>query len=416
MINMKFLTTILCVFLIISCSRKTGSITENIQSDISTIEMRSVVKFLASDDLEGRLVGTPGEVKAAKWIADRYQEIGLVSMKEYEGYYHRFTLNKKPNPHSLTPTGEINTMNIVGHIDNKTEHTVIIGAHYDHLGYGHFGTLWDGDPEVHNGADDNASGVAVLLSVAKELVNGPKNNNYIIMAFSGEEEGLWGSNYWVKNANIDLSTINYMINLDMVGRLNTERSLAISGTGTSPTWEKHLDKTNKFNFKLVKKESGVGPSDHTSFYNNDIPVLHFFTGQHSDYHKPSDDYEKVNFKGMKDIAMYITDLVSRLDGKGKLKFTKTVDESDAVPDFKVTLGVMPDYLFDGKGMRIDGVKDNRPASNAGIEKGDVVIKMGDLNISNMMSYMEALSAFNPGETVDVIIERNGKELSKKVTF
>ena len=378
--------------------------------------LKKDVAYLADDGLEGRLVGTEGEEMAASYCVKRFKEIGLKPMPDFPEYRQRFTLTKKPNTHSLTPTGEFVTQNVIGWIDNGAANHVIIGAHYDHLGYGHFGTLWDGEPEIHNGADDNASGTSAIMAIAKSLINGPKNNNYIFILFSGEEMGLWGSNYFVKNANINLTQVNYMLNLDMVGRLNAERTLALNGTGTSPVWKDLLDKSNHSKLKLVKSESGVGPSDHTSFYNNDIPVIHFFTGQHSDYHKPSDDADKVNYKGITDVVKYITTLVHNLDSKGKIAFSKTNDESEIVPDFKVTLGVMPDYLFDGMGMRIDGVKEGRPAFKADIVKGDIVIKLGEYEVKDMMSYMNALSNIEPGSTVKATIIREGKTMEKEVGF
>ena len=190
-----------------------------------------------------------------------------------------------------------------------------------------------------------------MLNLAGKLKKENTNNNYLFMAFSGEEMGLLGSNYFVKNATVDANKINYMINMDMVGRLK-DSTLAVYGTGTSPIWRQTISSLND-DFNLVEKESGVGPSDHTSFYLNDIPVLHFFTGQHEDYHKPSDDQELLNYDGMYQISDYIFSIVSDLDNNGKLVFKKTINESESAPRFKVTLGVIPDYLFEGKGMRID---------------------------------------------------------------
>lgn len=382
----------------------------------SSEQIMQDISFMAQDKLEGRLVGTEGEKMAAEYIASRFLSLGLSTFPSYQNYQQDYVVHKKPNPHSLTPTGDVSSQNVIGYIDNKSDQYVIIGAHYDHLGYGHFGTLWDGDPAIHNGADDNASGVAVMLEIAKQLINGPNNNNYVFMAFSGEELGLWGSNYWVKNPSIDLGKINYMINLDMVGRLNAERSVAINGTGTSPVWDKKLDQLNRYNFNIVKSASGVGPSDHTSFYNNNIPVLHFFTGQHKDYHKPSDDVEFINAEGTTEIGSYILDIIYNLDSEKKLTFSKTKDESTEVPDFKVTLGVMPDYLFNGKGMRIDGLKEGRPAFKADMKKGDIVVKIDTLDIDDMMSYMKALGQFEPGDTVPIMIMREGKTMKKLVTF
>jgi hypothetical protein len=154
-----------------------------------------------------------------------------------------------------------------------------------------------------------------------------------------------------------------MLNKDMVGRLKQDSTLAVYGVGTSPIL-KQVVKANNSKFKIIQNESGVGPSDHTSFYNSEIPVLHFFTGQHEDYHKPGDDTDKLNYEGTETIAFYIFDVISDLDNNGKLPFRKTKNESDEIPSFKVGLGVIPDYLFDGKGMRIDGIRENRPAQKA----------------------------------------------------
>ena len=307
--------------------------------------------------------------------------------------------------------------NVIGFIDNEAENTIVIGAHYDHLGMGDEGSLHRGETMVHNGADDNASGVAVMLHLADRLLEGNTNNNYLFIAFSGEEMGLLGSNYFVKNPTIDIAKVNYMINMDMVGRLKKNKSLAVYGTGTTPIWKETVEKANskdKFNLKL--NESGVGPSDHTSFYLQDIPVLHFFTGQHVDYHKPSDDFEKLNYEGMLQISDYIFRIISDVNTQGKLAFTKTVNESDDVPRFKVTLGVIPDYLFDGKGMRIDGISENRPAQKAGLQKGDVVVQLGTHEVTDMKSYMRALSKFENGDETTVKVDRAGTIIEVKIAF
>jgi hypothetical protein len=220
----------------------------------------------------------------------------------------------------------------------------------------------------------------------------------------------------VKNPTIDLKTVNYMINMDMVGRLNAENTLAINGVGTSPSFVPALDIANADSLKLVTSESGVGPSDHTSFYLQDLPVLHFFTGQHEDYHKPGDDSEKINYDGLLQVVKYIDRLVDQLDAEPKLAFTKTKDSNGDSPRFTVSLGVVPDYLFDGTGMRIDGVSEDKPAQVAGLMKGDIVLQMGDSTILDMMSYMRALSGFQKGDSATLMIEREGQKLEKMVKF
>jgi hypothetical protein len=347
-------------------------------------------------------------------------DMGLEPKGDHWGYYQAFAFKAGKDPHqqeSFASTGDsmVTGTNVLGFIDNQAENTILIGAHYDHLGLGGAGSLYRGKAAIHNGADDNASGVAVMLNLAGKLKGYTKGNNYLFIAFSGEELGLLGSNYFVKNPTGALSGVNYMINLDMVGRLREDQTLSVSGTGTSPVWNQVLNSANA-GFKLVLNTSGVGPSDHTSFYLHDIPVLHFFTGQHEDYHKPSDDADKLNYEGMEAISDYILDILEELDNDPKLAFRKTKNESEEVPRFKVALGVIPDYLFDGRGMRIDGISEDKPAQRAGLQKGDVVVQLGDSTVVDMMSYMRALSAFNEGDTTRVIFTRDGNPIEAKITF
>lgn len=309
--------------------------------------------------------------------------------------------------------------NVVGMINNKSKSTVVIGAHYDHLGFGEDGSLYRGEKAVHNGADDNASGTSALIELARRLkADGPKTMNYVFIAFSGEEKGLLGSNYFVKNPTVDANKFSYMINMDMVGRLKPdEKTLLISGSGTSPRWKTLLDSIAVDGIKIKQTESGVGPSDHTSFYLQNVPVLHFFTGTHSDYHKPTDDADKVNIDGEISVMKMILNVIRLTANDGKLPFSKTKDDSNEnAPKFKVTLGVVPDYTYEGEGMRIDGVTDGKPASRAGMEPGDVVIRIGEYNVVDMMSYMKALGKFNHGDTVKVLIRRGNQEIEKEVTF
>lgn len=409
---MKFLLVLLLGYTLMSCSEK---------KEIAITAKEDVV-FLASDDLGGRETGTSGALQAANYIKERFEGLEVMPMGNAGTYYQTFTFAPKNDPHGeVAFTQEKNDSlitgtNVIGFLNNQAPTTIVIGAHYDHLGMGGEGSLYREGEAIHNGADDNASGVAVMLQLAQELGSEDyKGNNYLFIAFSGEEMGLLGSNFFTKNATIDLASINYMINMDMVGRLNAENTIAVHGTGTSPIFSQTVFSANT-DFEIAEHKSGVGPSDHTSFYLNDIPVLHFFTGQHEDYHKPSDDAEKLNYEGMQLIENYILSIIKELDDNGKLKFTKTKDESSAVPAFKVGLGVVPDYLFSGKGMRIDGVSEGKAAQNADLQKGDVVVKMGDSLVTDMMSYMRVLSTFDQGDKTTVIINRGGEEIIKEITF
>ena len=400
---------IFALFLFVAISCNTEYKPEN--------KIKEDVAFLADDKLEGRQTGTPGEIKAAEYIQKRFKDLGLTA-KGTNGFYQDFTFKPKTNPHeevkfTENADGTITGRNVIGFLDNKAENTVVIGAHFDHLGFGGDGSLHRGEKSIHNGADDNASGVAVMLNLISKLKEKNTKNNYLFMAFSGEEMGLLGSNYFVKNPTIDTKAVSYMINMDMVGRLK-DSALAVYGTGTSPIFKQTL-KSHNNNFKLIQKESGVGPSDHTSFYLADIPVLHFFTGQHEDYHKPGDDSEKLNYTGMEIISTYIFNIISDLNDNGKLAFRKTKSEKAQVR-FKVGLGVIPDYMFDGKGMRVDGVSEDKPAIKAGLQKGDVVIKLGDKDVTDMMSYMKALAVFKKGDKTTVIVKRKGKEVKAQIQF
>jgi Zn-dependent M28 family amino/carboxypeptidase len=406
----RIITRLLVIFVIsISCKREL----------VKKVTLKEDVFFLANDSLQGRETGTPEELIAANYLQQRMENIGLLPKGNAGTYFQTFTFKLKTDPHTkaqfVSDDGSITGTNVIGYIDNQAKKTVIIGAHYDHLGLGGEGSLYTGGAAVHNGADDNASGVGIMLQLAEKLKDSIAGSNYLFIGFSGEEMGLLGSNYFCKNPTIDFDFANYMINMDMVGRLRKDKTLSVTGTGTAPIWNQVLNSTNP-GFKLVLGESGMGPSDHTSFYLQDIPALHFFTGQHEDYHKPSDDAEKLNYEGMKMIGDYIMEVIAELDDKPKLSFRTTKNESEEVPRFKVGLGVMPDYLFDGEGMRIDGVSEDRPAYEAGLLKGDIVIQLGDSTVVDMMSYMRALSAFEEGNTAKVVVDRDGKKVEAEVKF
>lgn len=382
-------------------------------------QLRSDIQFLASDLLEGRESGTKGELIAAEYIASRYQALGLLKKGDDESYFQDFSKKTKAHPHDTEMTGPvINGRNVIGYMDKNAKNTIVIGAHYDHLGWGAEGSLHDGDSAIHNGADDNASGISAMLFLAKRLSNEDLNTNFLFIAFSGEEKGLLGSNYFVHNPTIDLESVTYMINMDMVGRLDTNRRLAVYGVGTSDVFIPTINSIEYPHFEFQMDSSGVGPSDHTSFYLNDIPVLHFFTGQHHEYHKPADDIELINFDGLYDVSVFIEEIIDKLNNEGKLSFQKTRDDKQGKRQskFKVTLGIMPDYLFDGKGLKIDGVKEGGAGAKAGIQKGDIIVQMGDLPINSMHDYMNALGTLDKGDTVKVKVIRDGKTETLKVHF
>jgi Zn-dependent M28 family amino/carboxypeptidase len=244
-----------------------------------------------------------------------------------------------------------------------------------------------------------------------------RNNNYLFVSFSGEELGLFGSKYFTDHPAIDLSTANYMINMDMVGRLNdSTHGLSIGGYGTSPGWGQLLTQKDKF-FTIKFDSSGTGPSDHTSFYRKDIPVLFFFTGSHSDYHKPSDDADKINYTGELQVVKYIYNIIDAANKKGKLVFTKTRESATTGRNsFKVSLGIMPDYTYSGAGVRVDGVSEGKTAQKVGIKTGDIITQLGDVKFTDVQSYMGALGKFNKGEATKVKVKRGNEELVFDIIF
>lgn len=380
--------------------------------------MKQHIMYLASDTLHGRRTGTDDERRAAAYIIEQFKKYGISNAKgnfQNDKYLQAFEYN----PHIDTVREHINGNNVVAYINNHAASTIIIGAHYDHLGWGDSThSLYVGPPAIHHGADDNASGVAAMIEMARLLKNGGlKSNNYVFIAFSGEEEGLYGSKWYVTHPTVKLENVDYMFNFDMVGRLDsTSQTLIVNGVGTSPTWKDAMEKIHS-PLHIKTTESGVGPSDQTSFYLKDIPVLFFFTGQHKDYHKPSDVESKINYDGMEKVVDYCMSLLNELNDKGKLLFTKTKDEStDSTPRFTVTMGVIPDYTFDGEGMRIDDVKDGKPAFKAGLKAGDVVVQLGDVKVTEMMSYMKALGNLKKGDKTTVKVKRGKDIIEKEIQF
>ncbi len=308
--------------------------------------------------------------------------------------------------------------NVVGFVNYNAPNTIVIGAHYDHLGYGEDGNaLYKGDSAIFNGADDNASGTAAVVELAKLLSKtAARKNNYLFVCFAAEELGLLGSKYLTEHSPVEFASINYMINMDMVGRLDPgTKVLTIGGAGTSPSWA-ILSKLSEGAFSIKIDSSGAGPSDHTSFYRKNIPVLFFFTGSHADYHKPGDDAEKLNLAGTISIIKYINRIIEAENKAGKLVFSKTVEPKRADMQFSVTLGIMPNYSFSGEGVKIDAVSDDRPAQKAGLISGDVIIKLGDFSCRDIYQYMKALNSFKKGDTTTVVIKRSNEEKTLEVTF
>lgn len=309
--------------------------------------------------------------------------------------------------------------NVIGFIDNKAANTIILGAHFDHLGYGEDNNQTDPQAGhiIHNGADDNASGTAAVIELARLLKKKNGNqNNYLFINFSGEELGLYGSKYWLEHPTVNI-TPNYMINMDMVGRYDSSRKLTIGGYGTSPIWGNLFTTISTNNLQIKFDSSGSGPSDHASFYRKNIPVLFFFTGSHTDYHKATDDWDKVNYAGQKDIVNLIYTIIESSNDKGKFGFTKTNDPvMSRSTRFTVSLGVVPDYGFTGTGMRIDGVSPGKVGEKIGLRQGDILLQLGEYKFADVQSYMSVLGKFNKGDKTKLRIKRGSEELNFDIEF
>lgn len=352
-----------------------------------------------------------------------YEALSIpVAYITYKGYQQQHMTDGKEVKIELNMNLEEQMLtgnNVMAYVDNGAKYTVVMGAHYDHLGHGEDGNSLHAakDGAIHNGADDNASGTAALMQLATWIKeNGLKNYNYLFMHFSAEELGLIGSKKAVEELGLDSTNVSYMLNMDMVGRLNdSTHALQVGGVGTSPAWGKVVN-MNDERFKITTDSSGVGPSDHSSFYYKGIPVLFFFTGTHSDYHKPSDDADKINYKGQAQVMQYIYAIAEKMDAMPKPEYTATKQTTVGKVRFKVTLGVMPDYSFNDGGLRIDGATDGRPAANAGLKGGDIITKLGDFEIRGIQTYMEALGEFAEGDKIKVTYLRDGKEYTAPLEF
>lgn len=338
----------------------------------------------------------------------------------------QITENKKTNSLELSATAKIVTEVIEvesiswnvggmlkGNDEKLSDEYVVIGAHFDHLGWGKQNSLYQGEPMIHNGADDNASGTAGVLELAEKF-SSLKNNlkrSILFFAFSGEELGLLGSSYLVNHFPVPTEKVITMINMDMIGRLK-DSSLIVYGTGTSTNWKNILNEKNSFGFKLTFNDEGFGPSDHSSFYGKKIPVLFFFTGTHTDYHKPSDDYDKINSDGQEKVLKYIYSIASEIINSESRPDYLAVERKDSgrMTASRVWVGTIPDFAGDVDGYKLGGVTEGSPAALAGLKAGDIITRFGDKKISNIYDFTYAIGNYKPGDKVKVLIKRADQEL------
>ncbi len=415
----KYFPIVLLATLFFSCSTQEQE--KVTTSEISDEDVLTHITFLASEEMKGREAGTAEEAVAANYIADLFRSYGLDPAGDDGTYFQEFTINTAVlnNPHASASdsSGEKRlSKNVAGLLQGTgtSEELIIIGAHYDHLGMGSFGSLSSSDdPKIHNGADDNASGTAGVLELAEYFAANRPETDLLFLAFSGEEMGLLGSQYYVDNPTVELENALAMINMDMVGRMSNGR-LMIFGVATTDSWESILTTANTDSLELDLIPDGTGASDHTSFYYKDIPVLHYFTDTHADYHRPSDDTEWINAEGQEQLLSHVKRVIEQLDDLDKEDMTFTEAPGEQQRNMTMdgpTLGVLPDYGYDGEGFRITGVSEGRAADTAGLQGGDIIINIGGMNIADIYNYMEALNELEAGQLTTVTVLRGGEELT-----
>jgi len=391
------------------------------------------VRYLADDLLEGRAVATRGERCAGDYIAARFRALGLEPAGDDGGWFQSWTVNSN-DPHAGAVHGEArNVVAILRGTDPDREQALVIGAHYDHLGFGGPGSLSpDAAGTVHNGADDNASGTAVLLEAARALASGPPlAQDVLFIAFTGEERGLWGSAHYVSSPLLPLEGTVAMLNLDMVGRVRDDL-LTVFGTGTAEEWNGILERANARlgePLDLRLNSDGFGASDHTSFYARGVPVLHFFSNTHAEFHRVEDDWELVNVEGMDRVTELVAAVVREVvpaaglaaltpvEGAGNPHgFGASGDENSMRSGFRVRLGTIPDYSRESGGMAITAVRADSPAAAAGMQGGDIIVRFGPHEVDDVYDYMAALGEFDPGDEVEIVVLRDGEPVSFKVVL
>jgi len=387
--------------------------------------IRSDIAYLSSDRLEGRLTGTSGNDSAAAYIGRHYKYLRLNA--PYPGYLQSFVARSAASAHVGDTAGK-KTQNVVAILKGNdpvlSSRYIVIGAHFDHLGRS---TQFAMDPQagdaIRNGADDNASGTAAVLQLARMFAIARPRHSIIFANFSGEEEGLLGSQYFVENSPVPLDSVVAMFNFDMVGRLKDDK-LFVYGTGSAAELPALVDSAN---LRIVPALSiqgggdGFGSSDHSSFYAKNIPVLHFFTDSHEDYHRATDDVEKINAAGEARVVNLAFDMIKALDSRpARLSFIRSTRPSRMGPSSsgsQVYLGSVPDMAAGAiPGLRLTGVRAGSPAEKGGLIAGDVIVEFGGAKVTDLQSYSDALYSHKPGEVVHVVFMRDRKRMETDVTL
>lgn len=387
--------------------------------------MLADIAWLAGDNLEGRLTGTPGNDSAAAYVARRFAALKLRA--PYPGYLQHFVARSAAAAHTGDTAGKA-TQNVVGIIDGSDpslrNQYIVIGAHHDHLGRSTMSAL---DPDardaIRNGADDNASGTAAVMELARMFSVNKPSRSIIFVTFSGEEQGLLGSQYFVENPPVPLSSIVSMLNFDMVGRLEDD-DLMVFGTATATEMSAIVDSSNaglSMPLKVRGSGDGFGSSDHSSFFAKEIPVLHFFTNTHPDYHRATDDVEKINAGGQARIVDLAYRIAERMDDRqSRLTYVRSVAPSRALTSSRGSqayLGSIPDMAAAATpGLRLTGVTAGSPADSGGLKSGDVIVELGGREVKDLFTYSDALYAHQPGATIKIVYIREGRRAETMVTL
>ncbi|MGI9076615.1 MAG: M28 family peptidase [Gemmatimonadaceae bacterium] len=426
------------------------------QISADSLALNQDVAYLASDALEGRGTGTAGNNAAARYIERRYRVLNLKPVAMFDAvacslgkdsaealrrriesrmgtgagvtsntapcdkdFFQKFTPRSQVLAHSAL-VSFLGAQNVVAHLRGTDrelrDEYVVIGAHYDHLGRSTLGALdLDAGNAIRNGADDNASGTAAVLELARLLSRRPLKRSVIFANFSGEELGLLGSQFFVKHPPVPLRSIVAMLNFDMVGRLRDDK-LIVYGAGTAEELPVILDSANITPTLAVRAiPGGSGPSDHSSFYARNIPVLHFFTDLHEDYHRATDDVERINAAGMVRVVGFAERVVRSV---GDRPSRLTVVQHAAPPPLarasagpRPYLGTVPDMgTVDAGGLRLSGVSPGSPADGAGMRAGDVIVELDGKTVTDLETYAQALYARKPGDSVAIVVLRNGERV------
>ena len=415
--NKPFGFIIFFIYLIASQLIAGCTIQPSEQSDIDVLQKH--VEWLAHDDRLGRLSGSFGEADAANYISDYFAQTGLEPLGRAGTYLQQFTL-----------TGEISeamgvmnnrSRNVLGAIRGEEfpERYIVLGAHYDGQGRGGVISMNTEDRDViHPSADDNASGTAVMMVLAERFAAEPAQVTILFAAFSGEEQGMLGSKHFTEEF-LDGSVSAFgMINLDMVGRM-TDNEVSIHGTESGNRWSDILSRINTDSLDVQIVSSRLGTSDHVPFHDAGIPAIHYHTGMHDDYHTDRDTAEKLNFSGMVKVADHAEKLIRELAREDPESFQfrqMNRRPNPVIEPGTPTLGVLPDYMFRGNGMRIDEVTSGDRADLAGLQPGDIIKSLNGMTVTNIFDYMNALESISENDSVELQYQRNEQLSTVTISF